>query len=146
MVSFALCRRGSDVRSEYPPKESTDRTDYSTARDAVAELSNIRPRRLWDLCSSRVTVSFVAVTTAPHDGSIKPISCPSCTILHHLPQLNNMVVADTTVEGCEWHVSVPAGISFETVHSEMLILGSGEECPDVLCLPPSLDAASEELF
>ncbi|KLO08112.1 hypothetical protein SCHPADRAFT_620305 [Schizopora paradoxa] len=125
-------------------QNSVARIDDSTVRDAITEPSNIRPRRLWDLYANRVVPYHYHYSSRRRDGSNKPIRYPFCAISHSWT--DDMVIADTPVNGHNWPVPFPAGVSLEAVRNEMLNLGEEYVWLDVLCLRQmSTDIASEKL-
>ncbi|PBK64872.1 hypothetical protein ARMSODRAFT_454351 [Armillaria solidipes] len=82
---------------------------------------NLRPRRVWDLCSNRVVPSWIT------DESPIPIS-------HAWVDEKDRVDVRTPINGKEWPVPIPIDADLNFIRIEMLNLGAEYMWLDVLCL------------
>ncbi|SJL08926.1 uncharacterized protein ARMOST_12301 [Armillaria ostoyae] len=82
---------------------------------------DLRPRRVWDLCSNRVVPSWITIKMPT------PIS-------HAWVDEKNRVDVLTPINGKEWPVPIPKDADLNLIRIEMLNLGVEYAWLDVLCL------------
>ncbi len=89
------------------------------------------PRRVWDLYSNRVVPSWII------DASSIPLfmfDAKSLPISHAWVDEKDRIDVWTSINGKEWPVPIPKGVSLELIRIEMLNLGVEYTWLDVLCL------------
>ncbi len=112
----------SNIQDELHRREEKDR---ERRRRALVENrivdTNLRPRRVWDLCSNRVVPSWIT------DEWPTPIS-------HAWVDEKDRADVRTPINGKEWPVPIPKDVDLNLIRIEMLNLGVEYAWLDVLCL------------
>ncbi|PBL01376.1 hypothetical protein ARMGADRAFT_1160582 [Armillaria gallica] len=126
----AWCDSGvTDVQEELQIREAGDINwrRYALVGSRIVD-ANMKPRRVWDLCSNRVVpwwscqVHFIYLKDAA-----RPIS-------HAWVNDVDRVDVWTPINGYEWPVPIPKGANLDLIRIEMLNLGAEYTWLDVLCL------------
>lgn len=126
----------SNIES-YGDTTRTDR-DSSIKGQTIHQPHRIRPRRLWDLPANRVIPYHYFLQQG---GYLAPLYW---AISHSWT--DDMIKLDTPINGCEWPVPIPPGVTLEAVRNELLNMDVEYAWLDVLCLRQScLDPGKEEI-
>lgn len=97
---------------------------------------NVEPRRIWDLYAHRVV---------PYHCCIFETGVVSQWWAISHSWTDDMVKVDTPVNGHEWPVPLPKGMTLEAVRTELLNLGAQYVWLDVVCLRQSSSDAIMEM-
>ncbi|KAF8460741.1 hypothetical protein BDZ91DRAFT_851393 [Kalaharituber pfeilii] len=124
----------SQTLAEFEARDTEIRAK-AQAGNTIVNPWRVPPRRLWDLFAHRVIPGSIAIGLGP------PMYWP---ISHSWT--DDMVGLDTPVNGHEWPVPIPTGVTLESVRNELLNLGAEYVWLDILCLRQrSGDPAKEAL-
>lgn len=126
----------STLRKMFSEFEENDHATREKAqiKGTIMEPRTVPPRRLWDLYAHRVVPGYLGYHPYP---TYWPVS-HSWT--------NDMVGIETPVNGYEWPVPMPTGITLEMIRNELLNLGASYAWLDVVCLrQKSPDPVKEEI-
>ncbi|KAJ3555367.1 hypothetical protein NM688_g2616 [Phlebia brevispora] len=133
-----------DLQARLDVLEERDRKARVNALDKVKNrivLPQIRPRRVWDLCSNRVLPTWAIL----EDSSLGV--CMDETLIWGVS--HSWVAEDmrhnihTPINGGEWPVPLPQDIALERVRVELLNLGAEYVWLDVLCLRQADESAPD---
>ncbi|KAF8469931.1 hypothetical protein BDZ91DRAFT_719210 [Kalaharituber pfeilii] len=128
-----------------------------TGHEVILEPYGIKPHRIWDLKSNRVvdyimlfahcsTYGITAGTHMLHPAEIHPtadggpvpdIYPPFWAVTHSWTSDSDAVIYETSANGYQWPVRLPAGVTIEQVRRELLSFhGDGGDYVwlDVMCL------------
>lgn len=125
-VSFVEQHGQSDTRTR----------DEAVHGQTIVNPTKIKPRRLWDLYANRIIPYHYSYSRWHSFVSEGPDNYPFWAIthswMHEMDKLEGRL--DTSVNGFEWPVPIPADVTLEAVRAELLNLGAKYAWVDVLCL------------
>ncbi|KAK0430336.1 hypothetical protein EV421DRAFT_2090940 [Armillaria borealis] len=111
------------ILCKWEEKDREMRQKALVGNQIVNSWIELRPRRVWDLCSNRVLPWW----TMGRDNRVLPIS-------HAWMDEKHRVNIWTPINGYEWPVPIPRDANLDLIRIEMLNLGVEYTWLDVLCL------------
>jgi len=121
---------------DYFKNQDQEKRDSSIKEDMITS-SSLPPRRIWDLYSNRVVPYWTVVDRGkglPPEWHTDTPTRQIWPISHSWAPENDRQYVLTRINGQQWPVPIPSGVSLEHVRIELLNLGAEYVWLDVLCL------------